>query len=1111
MAIVYHSSLNLLELTKVLSENLQKDQIQNPLKSPKVVVPNLNLIPWLRLNIPKLSKEKISANISYTFLEKSILDLVFENKKIPKHQRNHLVMGLLEVEERIFAYLYANRNRGLKEFENLSNYIKLLPRLYSLSRKLAKYFKDYELNRSGWIVSWAKEIGIENFETFNQTAIPKDLESDLYYQFEKKIFQDVVLKSNADKLFLKILSKASTETLVGNIHLFCLSNLSGTYVEFFKKITENNQNLNIHLYQYFSNIETNEIAGKEISDTSRISNFAKPQLYLNGEFSKYTKTKTNFEVTTQNYIIELKKRLLGTGSKIPYDPTDNTVRFWNAPSVYREVEQVAYDIMDRIWKSNGSLHLLDFSVLFPNISEYRPAVEWVFDGGVYIAKSPNELPVLQSIPYALTDVMAKDSSLVYRAIKIFFKFLSTGQINRNDILEILRNPVLIPEPFEEDIDQTLDQLGVLGDGSEFTNDPYTMEEALKRLALSLYLNEETSWDELNAVPIPSGSENFRLELLVYWANFKQFLNDLQQIPKIKDLNLRSEQFQRLFTNIFHFDEEFYREERMFGDWLKDIQTWVKSDVSENDYFPLLNLATDSLFSEQTEIFGNYLTSGVTVSLLQPMRPIPYKHIYILGLGEGKFPGSLDRSPINLRRLGEYSWDVNKKEIQESLLWETIFSASESITFSYVGKNTKEDKDFEPSSSVSEIMNSFENVNVFEIPLHNHSKAYESNSLPSFAFERNLFWNSDTKLPSPNFSDPNLYRKMETQNDNKKRYNLAELTKYVKDPLTYYLEKNFQMYHLNEDFEDQTEEHFSLSALERYFIRSQFIKLFTESLSQSSLQLWNYKNIELQIDNIIKKEMSKALFPTGAFALLEKNHLIEEMMELISFFNDWDQKYFQTKSTINFYDYLCVGKSGLKSSLQLDPLVLGSGKEIFLEIENVLEADGLFYWVYNSRIIQKPVVYSSDYHYSDYLGGMVQPYLASQIMSELGKKLIILPVNAKSGNKKISSRLEIIPKHNAHYIETILTSINSPLHVERKIFLNFILNHSNKETILSEEYILSLKPKWQNYIDENEKDILGFHPKLLKISPHILNFVKNMDFDFAVALYLPMILEPKFYD
>ena len=46
--------------------------------------------------------------------------------------------------------------------------------------------------------------------------------------------------------------------------------------------------------------------------------------------------------------------------------------------------------------------------------------------------------------------------------------------------------------------------------------------------------------------------------------------------------------------------------------------------------------------------GEYLIGGVTISALQPMRPLPFEIVYLLGLSENLFPGSNALSSFDLR-------------------------------------------------------------------------------------------------------------------------------------------------------------------------------------------------------------------------------------------------------------------------------------------------------------------------------------------------------------------------------------------------------------------------------------------------------------------------------
>ena len=57
--------------------------------------------------------------------------------------------------------------------------------------------------------------------------------------------------------------------------------------------------------------------------------------------------------------------------------------------------------------------------------------------------------------------------------------------------------------------------------------------------------------------------------------------------------------------------------------------------------------------------GEYLTGGVTISAFQPLRPIPFRLVYVLGLGEGLFPGVLiDCPPTGTAGIIAESWWID---------------------------------------------------------------------------------------------------------------------------------------------------------------------------------------------------------------------------------------------------------------------------------------------------------------------------------------------------------------------------------------------------------------------------------------------------------------------
>jgi hypothetical protein len=101
-------------------------------------------------------------------------------------------------------------------------------------------------------------------------------------------------------------------------------------------------------------------------------------------------------------------------------------------------------------------------------------------------------------------------------------------------------------------------------------------------------------------------------------------------------------------------------------------------------------------------YGEYLTSGVTVSALMPMRPIPFKHIFILGLGEGAFPGRAEASSLDLRLAARRIGDVSLPERNRYLFLEAVLAAREKLYLSFVDRDLQKDQRLAPCSLIKQI-------------------------------------------------------------------------------------------------------------------------------------------------------------------------------------------------------------------------------------------------------------------------------------------------------------------------------------------------------------------------------------------------------------------------
>ncbi|TGL17704.1 exodeoxyribonuclease V subunit gamma [Leptospira yanagawae] len=1093
MPIHYFAGLHLHEITSELTKQIKKEQIENPLRMPLVVVPNTNLIPWLKLNIPKYNDSQLSINIEFTFLEKAILKTIFAALHIPAWAEAEEFYDYNSFRKDCFNFLYQNQTTLFQNHPEIQTYISDLPKLYYLSDLLTKYFKDYELNRSNWIQNWLGD---------DKSSIPDQLIGDPYWELEKGIY----LGTNQDgkKNLFYYLTKGKDLSLQGNLHFFCLSNLSGTYIDFLKTVSKH-PNFHIHIYQFHNG----KVIGQNPEKTKNyLSKFAKPQSYLAKEFSNLTKQKETSKYASGGMLAKLKSILLEEQVKEENYLNDHTVRVWNAPSEYREMESIAHDILHKISSSNGNLSLLDFAILVPNTSDYKAAIEWVFHGGIYTTQSANVTPTLHRLHYSLSDLVAKDSSFLYKVFEILFQSFLNKRIEKEDFIHLLQNPLITGKTKIESNDQTnsviqlLDSLGSLYDENKEEN-PYTISFGVKRAVLSVMSDEETTWSHMRVITDPLAEEDSVLHLNLIWEQIKS----LQMFFETEFLKLptkeRAKAFETKWNDFLTFSEETESERIYFTEWLETIARWCDNEWNNvNDFLQFVQLQTDEIFSNIATQKGNYLTEGITISLLQPMRPIPFSHIYIVGLGEGKFPGSKDLSRFNLRKNEPKPWDLNRVEIQESLLWETILSAEDSITFSYVGKNTLEDKEFEPCSSLFEIMTSLGIESATEIPLTPYSRFYDQDILHSYDYARNLkpYRSLQTALPNPSFTALEDLALSNAEVKLKKEISIASIASAFKNPILPYIKENLGYF--DDEEETSSEEPFYFDSLETFSFKSKFIPLYTEALAKEEPWPWNKDSIKQKINEFSTIAENKAEFPYGAFHLVTTETLLDELTEIADVYETLKTELFSNTNGMDYLSSLSIGDTGLRNGFKLPAFPLDETQSITGEWENLIVIGDTYYWFYPKSYHPKPE--KPNEYVKDYFGKMIHLFLSACLFRTIGKKLVVIPILSKQKESHEILPFESLPEtESAEYIRNVVTLVNGspPMYIPNPglnlFFAEMGMEHSEGDGN-------KLESAWKEFLEEESDQILEFESKHMKLSPYAKDLLHQFSFQKVYPVLLPLL-------
>jgi hypothetical protein len=97
--------------------------------------------------------------------------------------------------------------------------------------------------------------------------------------------------------------------------------------------------------------------------------------------------------------------------------------------------------------------------------------------------------------------------------------------------------------------------------------------------------------------------------------------------------------------------------------------------------------------------GDYLADGVVVSSFLPMRAIPFRHTFVLGLGEGAFPARDTRDTMDLRLERRRLGDVRASERDKYMFLEVLLSARDALSISWVARDPYTGDEIQPSPVV----------------------------------------------------------------------------------------------------------------------------------------------------------------------------------------------------------------------------------------------------------------------------------------------------------------------------------------------------------------------------------------------------------------------------
>lgn len=386
-------------------------------------------------------------------------------------------------------------------------------------------------------------------------------------------------------------------------------------------------------------------------------------------------------------------------------------------TIKRELEVLRDSILNSIKNSDKPILPKDILVMVPNIETYAPYIDSVF--GSIEKEDPCYLP------YTVSDKSTQSSNEVADAI---IKLLSIGisPISANLIIELLS-----VKPLAEKFNISTEELSVIISWfnntkihwgfnqkdvcsqlhtQEEINLPWTIEAGLDRLFYGFMTG--SGHDTF-------GFENFDSSDYTLLGKLYAFIDKLNQIRAEFDPNLDSSETAvwtyKLKTLIldgcFVQDPKTQYECSLVEEILVEMNEAVshlKNDSEDQD--SQIKITLPVFRAKLIHAFGNthdsnqYLRGSINFCSLMPMRAVPFKHIYILGLNDTDFPRKDTAPSFNLMGNPLFKRKNDRSRIIDDrfIFLEAILSAQESLYLSYLGESPTNKAELNPSVVLTEL-------------------------------------------------------------------------------------------------------------------------------------------------------------------------------------------------------------------------------------------------------------------------------------------------------------------------------------------------------------------------------------------------------------------------
>jgi exodeoxyribonuclease V gamma subunit len=762
LRVTYSSSLD--ALVEALAAGIageRAEKKESPLVPVPVIVPNRATAAFAKMAIARRSG--IAANLRFEFLERFLAERAAKPVAGADALRALILGVLLDPEamedpelEPVREYIAA----GGIDRETLDR------RRFQLADQLARLFREYRNTRRAMLEAWRERTMMADStraETERwQRALWKRLSPRLGPNGDLALLPDAIERA-----------ELAPGSLPAHVHVFGFSLLSPSHVEMLVRL---GRKTSVRLYAL--NPSRAFWQERESGGSALLEMWGRPgreHVALLNEAIDYVYEERFVEVTPEKTALDvIANDVLDGRDEAARSSVSGGVSLFACPGVRREIETIASEIWSLVRVEGSTMRFSDIALAIAGREGdgYRTHVSAVF-------------AETYDIPHHFLDVPIRATSRIVEAIELLLA-LPTSRYSRQDLLRLLLHPAIAANKTDVDTAEWarwLDALAVVHgadksdhQGTYIEKDLYNWDQGMRRLVLGTLMSGERSGDDR---PFELGGEKYL---------------PLECAPD------RLASISRLVVLVRSLiaDARFLRESELgLGKWAELLHVYVttylgaETDADARDLEACLGaireLAESDLISRPVSFSiaastviegigslqvnrGQALADGVAVAPLSSIAALPFRAVFVAGLGESQFPASEVKSQLDLRAEARRRGDVSPRDEDEWSFLQRVLATRERLCLSWVSREARTGDPLEPSSTVLELSRHLERrfgaVERVEVPLRRWDprcfSALGVASLPARR-ERAIFELREhlaAALPGGGFPDlPQLYREL----------------------------------------------------------------------------------------------------------------------------------------------------------------------------------------------------------------------------------------------------------------------------------------------------------------------------------------------------------------